>query len=161
MSKILTTADLSLAAKDWRREGAVIVLAAGCFDPLHLGHVQHLQAAKALGNVLVVSVAGDELVRSTKQFPDGPRRPFMPATDRAAIVAALACVDAVTVCDATDAKAIIRALRPHVYAKGEEYRDRITRALAEEGILLDRLGGRMEYVSGTVIRSSSAILAGV
>jgi rfaE bifunctional protein nucleotidyltransferase chain/domain len=161
MSKILTTTDLSLAARDWRKEGAVIVLAAGCFDPIHVGHVQHLRAARALGNVLVVSVAGDDLVRATKQLPGGPRRPFMPAAERAEIVAALACVDAAVICDRKDARHIIKALRPAVYAKGEEYRDRVTRELAAEGVLLDRLGGRMEYVSGPLVRSSSAILAGV
>lgn len=161
MSKVLTVPELALAARDWRAEGAVIVMAAGCFDPLHLGHVQHLEAARKLGNVLVVSVAGDALVKATKQLPDGPRRPFMPAAERAAIVAALGVVAAAVVCDAADARGILKALKPHVYAKGEEYRDKMTRALDAEGRLLDRFGGRMAYVSGPLVRSSSAILAGV
>jgi rfaE bifunctional protein nucleotidyltransferase chain/domain len=161
VSHVLTPPELVCAARDWRSEGAVIVLGAGCFDPLHLGHVQHLEAARKLGNVLVVSVAGDALVRETKQVIGGPNRPFMPAKERAAIVAALAAVDAAVICDDVDAKGIIKVLKPHVYVKGEEYRDRTTKALAREGRLLTALGGRMEYLSGPVVRSSSAILAGV
>ncbi len=161
MSKVLTVPELSLAAKSWRKEGAHIVLAAGCFDPLHAGHVQHLEAARRYGNVLVVSVAGDRIVREYKQHQGGPRRPFMPAAQRAAIVAALRCVDAAVVCEWDTCEKVIRALKPHVYAKGEEYREHLTPALDAEGQLLFRLGGRMEYVSGPQVYSSSAILAGV
>jgi rfaE bifunctional protein nucleotidyltransferase chain/domain len=161
MSAVLTLPELALAARDWRADGAVIVLAAGCFDPLHIGHVQHLEAARKLGNVLVVSVAGDALVKASKELPGGPRRPFMPAPERAGIVAAIWCVDAAVICDDVDAKGIIKVLKPHVYVKGEEYRDKTTKALAREGRLLEALGGRMAYLSGPVVRSSSAILAGV
>jgi rfaE bifunctional protein nucleotidyltransferase chain/domain len=161
MARVLTISELAAAARDWRADGAVIVLGAGCFDPIHLGHVQHLEAARKLGNVLVVSVAGDALVRATKQLPGGPTRPFMPAAERAAIVAALGCVDAAVICDDVDAKGIIKALKPHLYVKGTEYRDKTTKALAKEERLLAALGGRMEYLSGPVVRSSSAILAGV
>lgn len=161
MSRVLTTAELGYAARDWRREGAVIVLCAGVFDPLHLGHVRHLEAARAMGNVLVVSVASDKLVRAKRQGrPDLPA-PLMPAEQRVGVVAALKFVDAAVICEDADASAIIAVLRPHVFAKGEEYRDRITPALDAEGRALDRVGGRLEFVSGPVVFSSSAILAGV
>jgi rfaE bifunctional protein nucleotidyltransferase chain/domain len=160
LSAVLTLPELALAARDWRADGAVIVLAAGCFDVPHVGHMDHLQAAAKLGNVLVVSVACDELVSTTKGTREKPR-PAMPEMDRARMVAGWRGVDATVICPMPDAKQIIRVLKPHVYVKGEEYRDKTTKALAREGRLLEALGGRMAYLSGPVVRSSSAILAGV
>lgn len=158
---VLAVPEIAAAARDWRAEGAVIVLAAGCFDPLHLGHVEHLAAAKRLGNVLVVSVAGDALVRATKGKAGGPARPFMPAAHRAGIVAGLRGVDGVVVCETDDATEIVRALRPHVYAKGTDYHpDRLPPALAAERALVESYGGRMAFVSGASVASSSALLAG-
>ena len=159
MSAVLTIPDLLLAGRDWRREGAVVVLASGCFDPLHVGHVQHLEAARKLGNVLVVGVASDRILREYKQKPGGPRRPFMTDADRAAVVAGLRCVDAAVINDA--ACDIIYHLRPDVYVKGVEYRDNLTPDLEAELRLLTRLGGRMEFLSGDVICSSTQLLAGV
>lgn len=158
MSKVLTLEELRFAARDWRREGATIVLACGCFDPLHLGHVQHLEAAKRLGNVLVVGVASDRIVRTYKGKPNRPR-PFMPDSHRVGIVAGLRCVDATAINDA--ACELIRAVWPHVYAKGEEYRGNLTPDLEAEAALLQTYGGRLEFLSGEVVCSSTAILAGV
>ena len=159
MSQVLTLPDLALAARDWRAEGAVVVLACGCWDPLHLGHVQHLEAAAGLGNVLVVGVASDHIVRTYKQIPNGRRRPFMPDHQRAGIVAGLRCVDAAVVNHA--ACELIDVLRPHVYAKGDEYRGRLTPDLEAESALLATYGGRLEFVSGQLVCSSTAMLAGV
>lgn len=157
MSKVLTPADLPPAARDWRRDGAVIVLAAGCFDPVHAGHAQHLKRAKALGNVLVVSVAGDEQVRLAK----GAGRPRSPAVHRAELIADLRYVDAVVVNDAPDVSPLIALLRPHVFAKGREYLEVRTPALAAESAAVLSYGGRVAYVSGEVICSSTALFAGV
>lgn len=159
MSKVLDFAGLRLAARDWKAEGAVIVLASGCFDPLHLGHVQHLEAARATGNVLVVGVASDRIVMEYKQKPGGPRRPFMPDTVRAGIVAGLRCVDAVAIND--EACELIEAIKPHVYVKGAEYKNNLTPDLESERALLEQYGGRMEFLSGQTVLSSSSILAGV
>ncbi len=155
---ILSLSDLELAAAEWRQDGAVVVLAAGCFDPLHIGHIQHLEAARTFGNVLVVAVASDRIVRTYKQAPTGPRRPFMPEAMRAAIVGGLRCVDATVINDA--ACEVIRHLRPHVYVKGEEYRDNLTPDLERELALLDHLGGRLEFASGPQVHSSTALLTG-
>ncbi len=157
MSKTLSLPDLASAAADWRREGAVIVLGAGCFDPTHFGHVQYLETARGMGNVLVVSVASDYRVREAK----GADRPRSPALHRAGVVAALSYVDAVTICDGPDVCSVIRTLRPHVYVKGAEYRAKKTMALASESIEVNRYGGRVEFLSGSVVCSSTAILAGV
>lgn len=157
--RVMSLQSLTFAAEEWRREGAIIVLAAGCFDPLHMGHVQHLEAAREFGNVLVVGVASDRVVHEYKQKPRGPRRPMMPDGIRAGIVAALRCVDAVAINDASCE--LIEAVKPHIYVKGEEYRDNLTPDLEAELELLNQLGGRLEFVSGRTIMSSSAILAGV
>ena len=159
MSKVLTLSELADAARDWHREGAVIVLACGCWDPPHPGHVQHLEAARKEGNVLVVGVASDYLVRTHKQKLDGPRRPFMPDTYRALMVAGLRCVDASVINHA--ACELIEALRPHVYVKGEEYRGNLTPDLEAEKLLLSSYGGRLEFLSGGLICSSTAMLAAV
>jgi rfaE bifunctional protein nucleotidyltransferase chain/domain len=157
VSKVLTLTDVFHAAREWYREGATVVLASGCFDPLHLGHVQHLEAARKLGNVLIVGVASDRIVRTYKQKPGGPRRPLMPEAVRAGIVAGLRCVDAVAVNDA--ACELIEAVKPHVYVKGSEYRGNLTPDLEAEAELLAQLGGRMVFLSGPQVFSSSAILA--
>ena len=159
MSRVLTLSELSNAAREWHRDGAVIVLACGCWDPLHPGHVQHLEAARKEGNVLIVGVASDHLVRTHKQKPDGPRRPFMPDAHRAMTVAGLRCVDAAVVNHA--ACELIEVLRPHVYVKGEEYRGNLTPDLEAESALLATYGGRLEFLSGGLICSSTAMLAAV
>lgn len=155
--KILTLADLSLAAREWRREGATIVLACGCFDPLHYGHVQYLERAKALGNTLVVSVASDERVREAKGFS----RPRSPASHRAGVLAALVCTDTVVVCESADVVPIIDVLKPHVFVKGSEYDGRPTPALVAEVLAVHGYGGRVSYASGEIICSSTSILAGL
>ena len=102
---------------EWRRAGERIVLANGCFDLLHVGHVRYLRGAKALGGKLVVGVNSDESVRALK----GTGRPFMPATERAEILAALEAVDAVVIFPEPDVRALIHELHPDVQAKGSDY----------------------------------------
>lgn len=156
MSPILTLDCLAAAARDWKRDGAVIVLAAGCFDPLHFGHVEHLRLARQKGNVLVVSVAGDAEVRLAK----GPTRPRSPAEHRAGVVAALSCVDAAVICNSYSVVPVIHALRPHIFAKGSEYEGMPTPQLASEEEAVEFYGGRVRYLSGRVVCSSTAILSG-
>lgn len=103
--------------------GARVVLTNGGFDLLHLGHVDYLRRARALGDLLVVGVNGDASLRLLK----GPRRPIVPAVERAEVLAALACVDYVTIFDELVATPLITLLRPAVYAKGGDY------ALSAEG----------------------------
>jgi len=98
--------------------GAVrVVLANGCFDPLHVGHVRYLYGAKAHGDFLVVALNDDESTRSLK----GERRPVLPAASRARILASLEMVDAVLIFSARDVSRILRAIRPACHAKGTDY----------------------------------------
>jgi len=104
-------------ASAWRNQGKRVVLANGCFDLLHVGHVRYLQAARALGDALVVGLNSDASVRRLK----GPGRPVMPAAERAELVAAVRGVDAVVVFEEDSADALIARLRPDVHAKGTDY----------------------------------------
>jgi len=103
--------------REWGLAGAVVVFTNGCFDVLHPGHVRFLQQAKARGTVLVVGLNSDASVRAIK----GPGRPLVPQEDRAAVIAALGCVDAVTIFeDATPAR-LVAALGPEVLVKGGDW----------------------------------------
>lgn len=108
---------LARLVADWREAGARIVLTNGVFDLLHVGHVRYLQQASALGDVLVVGLNSDASTRRLK----GPQRPLVPEHERAEVVAALACVDAVTLFEEDTAEALVAELRPDIYAKGGDY----------------------------------------
>jgi D-beta-D-heptose 7-phosphate kinase/D-beta-D-heptose 1-phosphate adenosyltransferase len=95
-----------------RRAGKRVVFTSGVFDLLHPGHLRHLQAARALGDLLIVGVKSDRSVRATK----GPDRPITPEVERAEILDALACVDAVVVFDQETPDRIIREIQPDVLA---------------------------------------------
>ncbi|HEY3661631.1 MAG TPA: adenylyltransferase/cytidyltransferase family protein [Chthoniobacterales bacterium] len=116
-SKILTLDELAQRAEEIRGKGGRIVLTNGCFDLLHVGHVRYLQQAAELGDCLAVAVNGDESVQALK----GPGRPLNGAEDRAEVLAALECVDFVTIFPAMRATAVIEAVRPAIYVKGGDY----------------------------------------
>jgi len=94
-----------------------VVLANGAFDLLHVGHVRYLEAARGLGDTLVVAVNDDASVRASK----GPGRPLVPLAERVELLLALRCVDLVTAFGERTLEATLRALRPDVHAKGTDY----------------------------------------
>ena len=112
-----------------------MVLANGCFDLLHVGHVRYLDEARRLGDALVVAVNGDASVRRLK----GPGRPLMPAHERAELLAALVPVDAVVICEEDSVESVIAALRPDVHAKGTDYSE----ATVPERAAVAATGGRV------------------
>ncbi len=116
-TKILTEKALIDRCRASKQQSQVIVCTNGCFDLLHPGHVAYLEAARALGDVLVVAVNSDRSVRALK----GPTRPITPEDDRARVLAALACVDCVTVFDDDTAERLLCNLQPDVYVKGGDY----------------------------------------
>ena len=97
--------------------GKKVVLANGCFDMLHVGHVRYLQGAKAIGDVLVVAINSDASMRSIKD----PGRPILDQAERVAIVSALRCVDYVIVFDEPDVSRVLEVLQPAIHAKGTDY----------------------------------------
>ncbi|HEX9093301.1 MAG TPA: adenylyltransferase/cytidyltransferase family protein, partial [Coriobacteriia bacterium] len=99
-AKVLTRNELRRRVEHWRRSGERVILANGCFDLLHVGHVRYLRAAKELGGRLVVAINADESVRGLK----GEGRPLMPGTERAEILAALEDVDAVVIFSEPDVR---------------------------------------------------------
>jgi rfaE bifunctional protein nucleotidyltransferase chain/domain len=105
------------AAEAARAAGRRVVLANGCFDLLHVGHVRYLEDARALGDLLIVGVNADASVRRLK----GPGRPLMPAAERAELLASLRAVDHVVVFDDDTADRLVALLRPAVHAKGTDY----------------------------------------
>lgn len=101
-----------------RTQGKRIVFTNGCFDLMHVGHTRYLQAARDLGDLLVVAVNSDESVRSLNKAPD---RPIVPEGQRAEVVAALGCVDYVVLFNEPDPHNLIAALQPDVLVKGGDW----------------------------------------
>ncbi len=119
-------------------EGKKIVLANGCFDLLHVGHVRYLVAAKALGDILVVAINSDASVRQLK----GAGRPIMNQDERAEIIAALACVDFVVIFDEPNVINVIQELKPAIQAKGTDY----TETSVPEREIVQSFGGCVRIV---------------
>ena len=118
-----------------RLRPARVALTNGCFDLLHLGHIRSLEHAASLADVLVVGLNSDESVRALK----GQARPLLPADERAEIIAALNCVDLVTVFPELTAEALVGAVKPDVYVKGGEYSD----ASLPEAAIVRSYGGEL------------------
>ena len=148
--KLLTRDQLRERVAEWRRAGARVTLANGCFDLLHVGHVRYLHAAKELGDRLVVAVNSDASVKTLK----GEGRPLMPAEERAEILAALADVDAVVIFPEDDVRAIIREIRPNFHAKGTDY----TAESVPERAEVEACGGRVVIVGDPKNHSASEII---
>src|SRR5437868_8798906 len=113
---ILNRAQIAQRVAESRANGKTIVLANGCFDLFHVGHVRYLAGAKALGDILVVGINSDTQAHRLK----GPGRPFLPENERAELVSALRCVDFVTIFEEPSVEELIRAIRPDFHAKGTD-----------------------------------------
>ncbi|MBX7443984.1 MULTISPECIES: D-glycero-beta-D-manno-heptose 1-phosphate adenylyltransferase [unclassified Arthrobacter] len=133
-----------------RAQGQRIVLTNGCFDVLHSGHTRYLNQAKQLGDILVVALNSDDSVRRLK----GAGRPINTMADRAAVVAALSCVDYVTVFDTPTATPLIQRLQPEVYAKGGDY----TPEMLAETSAVEEYGGRVAILDYVAERSTTAVV---
>ncbi|MBM7492121.1 rfaE bifunctional protein nucleotidyltransferase chain/domain [Micromonospora luteifusca] len=142
--------ELDAIVTEYREAGRSVVFTNGCFDVLHRGHVRYLEQARALGDLLIVAVNSDDSVRRLK----GPDRPVNPVEDRAALLAALACVDHVVVFEEDSPAALIEAVRPDIYVKGGDYPPE----LVPEAPLVRRLGGQVHTLGYVPDRSTSAII---
>jgi len=136
-----------------RRNGARVVFANGCFDLLHVGHVRYLEAARGLGDLLVVGVNSDEQVRRLK----GEGRPYVPARERAEVVASLRAVDLVTVFSEPTVAELLLAIRPDIHAKGTDY----TEDSVPEREVVRSYGGRVQIVGDPKDHSSTEMLKAV
>lgn len=149
--KVLALDEARAACERARAEGRRVVLANGCFDLLHVGHVRYLEAARALGDVLVVGVNSDAAVRRLK----GPGRPLVPAEERAEIVAALAAVDHVVIFEDDTAERLVAVLRPDIHAKGTDY----TEGSVPERAAVLAAGGRIAIAGDAKRHASRDLIA--
>ena len=149
-TRIVGRDELVSIIADQKSIGKKIVLANGCFDLFHVGHIRYLEGAKAAGDFLVVAVNSDEQVIKQK----GEGRPFMPENERAEIVAALRCVDLVTIFPEPTVTEVIRAITPDFHAKGTDY----TSDSVPEKDIVAEVGGKVIIVGDPKDHSSSDML---
>jgi len=115
--KIVTRDELAAIVRRRQADGECGVFTNGCFDLLHLGHIRYLQEARALGDFLILGLNNDEGVRLLK----GPGRPLVPENERAEVMAALSCIDYVTIFGEPTASPLVERLQPTIYVKGGDY----------------------------------------
>jgi rfaE bifunctional protein nucleotidyltransferase chain/domain len=150
--KIIDLEELSKHSKHLRAAGKKLVATNGCFDLLHVGHVRYLKAARALGDLLAVGLNGDRSVRELK----GKGRPIIAERDRAEILAALQCVDLVTIFPEARATQFIAAGHPAVYVKGGDYSSETLNQ--EERALLKEIGAKIQIIPFEPGYSTSRLL---
>lgn len=149
-SRILDRSEMVMAVDEAKTQGKRIVFANGCFDILHAGHVRYLEAAKALGDILIVAVNSDEQARRLK----GAGRPLLPQDQRAEIVSSLEVVDLVTIFDEPTVTELLLALKPDIHAKGTDY----TEDSVPERDVVRSFGGRVAIVGDPKEHSSSELI---
>lgn len=149
--KIVDRGTLGIALADARRDGRTVVFTNGCYDLIHAGHLHLLEAAAALGDVLVVGLNSDPSVRRLK----GPSRPLLTFPERAALLAAMEIVDWVVGFDEDTPESLVRDLAPDVLVKGGDWTpDRIVGR-----DLVEARGGKVVAVPLLAGRSTSSLVA--
>ncbi len=140
-------------AVTWRHgQSGVVVFTNGHFDLLHVGHVRYLQAARGLGDILIVGLNSDASCAARK-----PGRPLVPQADRAELLAALGCVDVVVIFDDLTATGLVGALRPTIYVKGGDW-GRPGGPYPPEAAVVEAYGGRVAYLPYVPDRSTTLII---
>ena len=141
---------------DWRnqlrRDGKKLVVTNGCFDLLHVGHVTYLEAARSLGDALLIGINGDGSVQQLK----GPGRPLNGESDRARVLAALACVDGVCIFPEKRATRFLEEARPDVYVKGGDYT--LETMDQDERRAVESAGGRVQFLPFVAGKSNTALV---
>ena len=151
VTKVLPLDRLLPVLSSERAKGKRVVFTNGCFDLMHIGHTRYLQAAKALGDVLVVGVNSDASVRTLNKAPD---RPVVPEAQRAEVLAALSCVDFVVIFDESDPLQLITAVQPDVLVKGGDWI--INRIIGRE--IVEARGGAVKTIPLVPGLSTTALL---
>ncbi len=154
MGEVVSAAKAGQRCAAWRAAGRTVVFTNGHFDVMHLGHVDVLQRARALGDVLIVGLNSDGSTRQLK----GPLRPIVPQAERAAMLAALACVDLVVIYDELTANRLVAELRPDVYAKGGDWQPAQDKEGPPEVAEVHRYGGEVRFLPYLPGFSTSALI---
>ena len=152
LRKIKSTAELARERDEMDARGQRLVFTNGCFDLLHVGHVRYLQAARALGDALVVALNSDASVRALK----GDSRPINSEQDRAEVLSALECVDFVTIFPDERVTKLVTEIRPHVYAKGGDYT--VETLNSEERAALEKAGAQIKILPLVPGKSTTSII---
>ena len=152
LEKLKTAEEMASIRDSMEAQGRKLVFTNGCFDLLHVGHVRYLQQARKLGDALVVAVNGDASVRALK----GQTRPINGELDRAEVLAALECVDYVTIFPSIRVTQLAESVRPQVYAKGGDYT--IESLDQEERAVLEAAGSRICILPLVPGKSTTAII---
>lgn len=147
---VLDHDELARRVKRLKAAGKRVVFTNGGFDLLHVGHLRTLRGARELGDALVVALNSDASIQRNK----GPKLPIVPAAERAELVAALACVDLVTVFDEPRVDGLLLRLKPHVHAKGTDY----TRETVPERETVLSYGGEVAITGDAKAHSTSWII---
>ncbi len=151
--KVIDFDQLKSIGDKGREAGKKIVLANGCFDLIHVGHVRYLMGARALGDILVVALNSDLSVKKLK----GHGRPHITEGERAEILCAFSCVDYVIIFSEPTVERIIRTLRPTFHAKGTDY----TTNTVPEREIVKEVGGRVAIVGDPKDHSTTELLLGI
>ena len=149
--RVLNLADALTWRAELRAEGVPLVFTNGHFDLLHVGHLDYLEQARALGGALLVGVNDDDGTQALK----GAGRPLVPAAERARLIAALYCVTAAVIFTGSTANALISALQPEIYVKGGDYHHKPL----PERAAVEAYGGRVVLIDLLPNRSTSALIA--
>ena len=150
MDKFKPLSELRRVIAIEKAKGKTIVLANGCFDLFHVGHIRYLRAAKSKGDVLVVALNSDSSVRSLK----GKGRPILPQKERAEVLAAFSFVDYVTIFSEPMVTKVLLALKPDIHVKGSDY----SRETVPEKDTVKAYGGRVAIVGGPKVRNTSQVI---
>jgi len=150
LSKLKTLAQLRQITASAKAEGKTVVLANGCFDLFHVGHIRYLREARQKGDILVVALNSDSSVRRLK----GPGRPILPQEERAEILSSFWFVDYVTIFGQPNVEKILLTLRPAYHVKGSDY----TLDTVPEREAVKKYGGRVAIVGGPKIKNPSDII---
>lgn len=148
---ILTLNEALQTRQHLRAAGLMLVFTNGHFDLLHVGHLDYLEKARALGGALFVGVNGDSATQSLK----GTGRPIVPALERARLIAALRPVDSVIIFEADTAHTLIKTLRPEIYVKGGDYHQKVL----PERALVEGYGGQVVLIDLLPNHSTSDLIA--
>ncbi len=149
-NKLKTKEELTLLVNRFRKGGKRIVLANGCFDLLHVGHIRYLMEAKEIGDILIVGLNSDQSTRTLK----GSARPIFSQEERAEILAALICIDYITIFHELSVEDLLLTLKPDIHAKGTDY----TTETVPEADVVRSYGGKVAIVGDPKNHSSKEIL---
>jgi rfaE bifunctional protein nucleotidyltransferase chain/domain len=150
LGKYVPLNQLADLIQEERSQGKIIVLANGCFDLIHVGHIRYLKESSAQGDILVVALNSDSSVKRLK----GTGRPILPEKERAEILEAFSCVDYITIFPEDTVEQVLLTLKPEVHAKGSDY----TQDSVPERDTVLGYGGRIAITGGPKVKNTSEII---